>query len=110
MPPFLTEGLLHHGQGRGQLALTVRTFSQSVWPVLFQVLCLQQDDPLAVWRLPREQAVGLLAPDSLMGQQIRAFHAAVRAYYPAESSLEDALAVISHGVAFMETARAWVAT
>jgi hypothetical protein len=49
MPPFLTEGLLHHGQGRGQLALTVR---KSVWPVLFQVLCLQQEDPLAVWRLP----------------------------------------------------------
>jgi hypothetical protein len=39
MPPLLTEGLLQHGQSRGQLALTVRTFSQSVWPVLFQVLC-----------------------------------------------------------------------
>lgn len=107
IPPFLTEGLLHHGQSHGQLALTLRMFSQRVWPVLFQVLCLQQDDPLAVWCLPKEQAVKLLAQDSMMGQQITTFDAAVRAYYPTESSLEQALAIICHGVAFLEAARAW---
>ena len=107
MPPLLTEGLLQYGQSRGQLALTVRTFSQSVWPVLFQVLCLKQHDPLAVWRLSKEQAVELLAQDNVMGQHTTAFYAAIRAYYPAESSLEQALAIIRHGVVFLETARAW---
>jgi hypothetical protein len=68
---------------------------------------LKQHDPLAVWRLPKEQAVELLAQDSVIGQHITAFYAAIRAYYPAESSLEQALAIIRHGVAFLETARAW---
>ena len=31
-PEFLTPGLLHTGRGKGELALTVRSLTQAVWP------------------------------------------------------------------------------
>ncbi len=106
-PSFMTEGLLQHGAGRGGLALTVRTFCQTVWPVLYQVLSLQHADAVAVWRLPKEQAMSLLPVESPMGCAIRSFYAAVRAYYPTESSLEHALTILEQGAAFLNVAKSW---
>ena len=49
-------------------------------------------------RLPRGTA---------LRNEIEEFYQAIRAYYPAEDSLEHALAVIEHGVAFLQAARSW---
>ena len=105
-PPFLAAALLQHGRGRGDLAHTVRAFCQVVWPAVYQVACLQEDDALAVWRLTKTQAVELLPVGQPIGRHARAFDAARRRYYPAESSLDDALAVIAAGVAFLEAVAA----
>jgi hypothetical protein len=102
LPSFVAAALLQHGSGRGDLALTVRTFCQVVWPAVYQAACLQEDDALAVWRLTKTQAAELLPADQPIGQRARAFDAARRRYYPAEASLFDALAVVAAGVAFLE--------
>lgn len=109
LPPFVSEGLLHHGAGRGQLALTVRALCQTVWPVLYQVCCLRRSDALRVWQLPKQQVIPLLPPDEPMGQTLRTFHSAMMAYYPGETSLTDALRVIETAVAFLQTAADWAA-
>ncbi len=109
-PAFVTEGLLKRGAGRGALALTVRSFTQRVWPVLYQVLALREADPCAVWRAPKERAVALLPADEPMGRAIQGFDRAVRAYYPAEAALEPALTVLVEGTAFLRATAAWAAT
>jgi hypothetical protein len=38
---------------------------------------------------------------------MREFYQAVRTYYPAEESVEQALAVIERGVAFLRAAKSW---
>jgi len=107
LPEFVTEGLLRHGEGLGQLATMVRPFAQLVWPVLYQVLALREDDAIAVWQAPKERAVAMLADDSGMGWHIREFDAAVRAYYPSEIAIDQGLSAIRQGVAFLRAAKAW---
>ena len=107
LPAFVSEGLLHHGEGRGQLALTVRPLCQVVWPVLYQVCCLGQSDALRVWQLPKPEVIALLPPEGPMGQAIQAFNRAVWAYYPLETSIDDALKVIKTGVGFLQAVADW---
>jgi hypothetical protein len=107
LPPFVSEGLLQHGAGRGQLALTVRSLCQVVWPALYQVCCLRQADAMQVWQLPKPAVIALLSQDEPLGQTIRAFNQAVWAYYPLESSLADALQVIKTGVGFLQAVKDW---
>jgi hypothetical protein len=107
LPPFVAEALLQHGAGRGALAYTVRAFCQTVWPVVYQVACLLEEDALAAWCLPKERVVNLLPSEQPIGQSARAFDTAMRRYYPTEASVEDALAVIATGVHFLEAASAW---
>ena len=106
-PAFVSEGLLHSGEGRGQLAITVRTFCQIVWPVVYQAACLIQGDALAVWRLPKHEALTLLPQNESVGQAVRAFYQSVMTYYPAEASVADALKVIETGVAFLQAMADW---
>jgi hypothetical protein len=105
-PPFVAAALLQHGRGRGDLAHTVRAFCQLAWPAVYQAACLQEDDALAAWRLTKTQVAELLPAGQAIGQCARAFDAARRRYYPAESSLDDALAVIEAGVGFLEAVAA----
>ncbi len=98
MPDYLCKGLLEHGDGK--LQRNVRFLCTDVWPVLYQALTLRTGDPLAVWRLSKPDAIALLPTDDPLGRTIRAFDAAVRAYYPAQSSVEGALAVLRAGLAF----------
>ena len=74
---------------------------------LYQVLTLQHDDPLAVWGLPKRQAIELLPGNSPLRRAIEAFDRALRACYRSEEPVEQALAVIEAGVAFLQTARRW---
>ena len=107
LPSFVSDGLLHHGHGRGQLALTVRALCQIVWPVLYQVCCLYQGDALRVWRLPKQDVIALLPIVEPIGQAIRFFHQAVWKYYPLENSVNDALKVIETGVGFLQAVANW---
>lgn len=107
LPAFVSEGLMQHGAGRGQLALTVRSLCQTVWPALYQVCCLRQADAIRVWQLPKPAVIALLPQDEPLGRTIHAFNRAVWQYYPQETSVADALQVIKTGVDFLRAAKAW---
>jgi hypothetical protein len=95
------------GPGGVRLARYLRLLCTIVWPVLYQVLTLQQEDALAVWRLPKDRAIEWLPQGTALRESAASFHRAVCNYYPAEDSLEDAFALIGSGVAFLEAAKSW---
>ncbi|MEZ4734366.1 MAG: NUDIX domain-containing protein [Caldilineaceae bacterium] len=97
--------LLSHGGGR--LERHVRLHCTKVWPVLYQVAALQQDDPIRVWNLPKPAVIGLLPAASELGQAIHAYDQAVRTYYPTERSVADGLKVLETGMAFLQAAKRW---
>ena len=101
----IANDLLHHGGGR--LVRDVRLLCTIVWPALYNVLTLQADDPLEVWKLPKKAAIALLPEDELPGREIRGFYERVNGYYLREPSVEAALRVIEQGVRFLEAARFW---
>lgn len=104
-PTFVMGELL--GPGSERLARNLRLLCTKVWPVLYQALTLQQDDPIAVWGWPKTEAIARLPAGSALSETVLRFHRAVRAYYPAEDSLEGALELIESGAAFLEAAGAW---
>jgi hypothetical protein len=106
--PTLPSALLDSGEGR--LQRQTRYTCTKVWPVLYQLLTLQQQDPISVWNLPKSSAVSLLSEVTPPGKSIRAFDAAVRAYYPAEATADGALEVIRRGVNFLRAAKDLVTT
>jgi hypothetical protein len=95
------------GHGGVRLARSIRLLCTKVWPVLYQVLTLEQDDVIGVWCRPKEQAIERLPEGTILRQTIQAFYRAVRAYYPAEDSVEGALLIIESGVGFLKVAKAW---
>lgn len=97
--------LLSHGGGR--LERQVRLHCTKVWPVLYQVVALQQADPIRVWNLPKPAVIALLPATSELGQLIRAYDHAVHAYYPTERSVVDGLQVLEQGTAFLLAAKQW---
>jgi hypothetical protein len=103
--PALPAALLDSGEGR--LQRRARYICTEVWPALYQVLALQQPDPIAVWNLPKPAAIALLPAETPLGQAIRAFDVAIRAYYPDETTSDGALVVIVRGVEFLRAAKAW---
>ncbi len=106
-PPmlYLSKGLLEHGGGK--LARQVRWLCTDVWPMLYHVLTVQQANGLEMWKLPKHKAIGLLPDGSLAKQTISAFYQALRNYYPAEASVEEALKAIEYGVAFLRSVKLW---
>ena len=74
---------------------------------MYHVLVLQGHDPFSVWSLPKPHAIALLPPETSLGQTLRAFYRAVHIYYPSERSAEEGLEVITTGVAFLHTVKAW---
>ncbi len=104
-PAYITTGLLEHGGGR--LAQDVRWLCTDVWPTLYHVLTIQENDPIRVWGLPKEKAIELLPPGTMPGRAIRVFYQAVQSYYPDEASVEQALGVVESGVDFMRAVKLW---
>jgi hypothetical protein len=98
-------GLLDHGAGR--LEAHLRRLCTRVWPTLRHVLVTRTDRPFEVWRLRKDEAIAWLSEHELLGQQIRAFHRSVEAYYAGERTTERALAPLAHGVRFLREAREW---
>lgn len=97
--------LLSHGGGR--LQRHIRLLCTKVWPVLYQVVALQQTDPIRVWNLPKPAVIALLPATSELGQHIRAYDQAVRTYYPTERSVAAGLRVLEQGTAFLLAAKRW---
>ena len=106
-PAFIQSNLL--GPGGVRLERNVRLLCTKVWPVLYQVLTLREKetDPIGLWCLTKEQAIERLPNETALRETIRAFYRAVWEYYPAEDSLENALAVIESGAAFLGAASSW---
>ena len=97
------------GPGGVRLERTIRLLCTKVWPVLYQVLTVQNPDsaPIGLWCLPKEEAIGRLPHRTPLHDAVQAFHRAVWVYYPAEDSLEDALLVIQTGLAFLQASADW---
>ena len=106
-PGFLMGKLL--GPGGVRMERSIRLLCTKVWPVLYQVLTLQpmESDAIALWCLSKEEAMNRLPHNTPLQHAIQAFHRAVWVYYPDEDSLEDALAVMESGLAFLQAAEAW---
>ena len=106
-PSFLISKLF--GPGGVRLERNLRLLCTKVWPVLYQVLTLQEadTDPISLWCLPKAEAMDRLPHGSRLHEAIQAFYRAVQAYYPDEDSLEDALTLIQTGIAFLQSAADW---
>ena len=106
-PAYISKNMLEHGAGK--LARTVRYLCTDVWPTLYHVLTLQQEqeEPLAVWRLPRQEAIALAPLDTPLSLAIHRFDDALRLYYPAQTNADAALEAIAAGVAFLTAAKQW---
>ncbi len=105
VPAFMAGGLLDHGGGR--LAADIRLLCTKVWPVLYQVLTLQQEDAIHVWRLPKGHAITYLPSGTDLRRAMDTFYRAVQAYYPMEESIERALDVVTSGVDALRAAKVW---
>jgi hypothetical protein len=106
-PAFILGDLF--GSGGVLLQRNLRLLCTKVWPVLYQVLTLLEKgtDPIDIWCLTKEQAMERLPGETALQDTIQAFYRAVWDYYPAEEPLENALAVIESGVAFLGAASSW---
>lgn len=107
VPGFVSDALLRSGMGRGDLSHTVRQLCQNVWPVIYHVASLQQEDALMVWRSPKDRVIHLSSVEHALGKTIRAFDAAMRLYYPTEASVDLALDLIQAGVDVLQSASHW---
>jgi hypothetical protein len=103
-PGYLRDGLLEHGDWR--LQRQVRLLCTEVWPALYNLLVVQAGDPYDVWGLTKHDAIARLPEDTYAGGRIRAFLSSVLAYYPEQASVDDALAMVEHGVAFLHAVKA----
>jgi len=107
LPAFVSDALLQYGTGRGDLSHTVRQLCQTVWPVIYHVASLQQEDALTVWRLPKNRVIHFFSVEDALGRTIRAFDATMRLYYPTEASVDMALNLIQAGVKVLQSASQW---
>lgn len=104
-PSFIVGKLLGHGGVR--LARSIRLLCTKVWPVLYQVLTVQSDDPIPIWGLPKKKAIMQLGEQHALAEPIQKFYQSVTDYYPEESSLEGAFSVIENGMTFLGRAKSW---
>lgn len=105
LPAFVFNDLLEHGGGR--LSATVRLLCTKVWPTLYNVLTIHAQDVFSIWTLPKDRAIALVPPESILSGPLRAFSTAVHDYYPTEVSIDQALTVIEHGIAVLQAASEW---
>jgi hypothetical protein len=107
MPSFVSEAFFRHGTGRGDLSHTVRQLCQMVWPTIYHVASLEQEDALAVWRIPKNRMVHLFSTDDILGSSIHGFNTTMRQYYPTEEPVATALELIQLGVKVLQSAADW---
>lgn len=93
--------------GGGRLERQIRLQCTKIWPLLYQVVALQQHDPLRIWGLPKPTVIELLPATEEVGQAIRTYDQAVRRYYPDETHATDGLAVLTAGNEFVRAVQRW---
>ncbi len=103
VPAKLPNDLLDFNAAR--LPRWVRLICTDVWPALYHLLIVRGHDPLDVWRLPKRRAIALLPERDDTGAAIRAFHAAVLAYYVGGPTVEGGLGVLEAGVGFLRAVK-----
>jgi hypothetical protein len=67
--------LLEHGSGK--LERLVRFLCTDLWPTLYHLLSLQEQDGLRVWKLPKPAALALLRQESQLAQTAHTFYQAL---------------------------------
>jgi hypothetical protein len=102
-PSYLKDNLIEHGPGR--LARHLRLLCTDVWPTLYQLLIVNGGDAIATWNLPKHAAMDQLPADAPAATAIHGFFRAICAYFPGETSIDDALDAVAHGIAFMSAAK-----
>lgn len=107
-----TQRLLVHGGGR--LERTVRWLCTDVWPVLYSVLIVQEEqagqsgEAAQIWRLSKTAALNMLPRQEIKGRLIRRFYQCLLDYYSGpEQTLEGALTVIEQGILFLRATTQW---
>jgi hypothetical protein len=104
LPSYLKDNLMEHGPGR--LARHLRLLCTDVWPTLYQLLIVGGDAAIPTWNLPKRMAMDRLRSDTPAARAVRGFFRAICAYFPGETSIDDAaLDAIGHGVAFLSAAK-----
>jgi hypothetical protein len=96
--------LLDHGKER--LSRVIRLLSTQVSPTLYHVLSLTQPNAIEVWQMPKNEIIHLL-PDERMRQNATQFYEYSKCYYLKGHSVNDALAMIEYGSAFLESVKNW---
>jgi hypothetical protein len=91
-------------------AQELRWLCTDVWPALYHLLVCDGGDPLAVWRLPKPDAIARTAADSEAGSAIRQFWRALNTHYATGETLPTALAALEAGIAFLRAAGRWYGT
>ena len=104
LTPPIPAGLLLHAGRRPEA--DVQAFQRWVWGTVRTVVTLKLHQASAMG-LPKEQLIALLPAETPMGREIRAYHAAVMAFYPGQTSIEAELAMVEHGVLFLREATRW---
>ena len=104
LTPPIPAGLLLHAGRRPEA--DVEELKGWVWGTVRAVVTLKLHQAFAKG-LPKEQLIALLPAETPMGREIRAYHAAVMAFYPGQASIEAELAMVEHGVLFLREAKRW---
>lgn len=105
IPDYIESGLLTYSMPR--LERHVRLMCTDVWPFMYHVLSLTEPDPIAVWRLPKSEAITRLPSAMALRREAEAFMSAVRSGYTGEQAPDELLAIIAQGVAFRAAVVDW---
>jgi hypothetical protein len=83
----------------------LRLLGTDVWPTLYAMFSVQDDDPLAVWRLPKTEVIERVPAARPEGREIRLFYQHLWAMGTEGRSLDRTLAAIATGVRFLGEVR-----
>lgn len=97
--------LLDHGEDR--LFRELRLLCTAIWPTLYHVVSLIDNDAVATWSLTKSAAIARTNPETDVGQSIRTFYSTVVAHYRDGEAVETALESVASGVAFLHLTASW---
>ena len=104
-PDYIESGLLTYSKPR--LERHVRLMCTDAWPYVYHVLSLTEPDPIAMWRLPKMEAIAILPTAKGLRHEAEAFLRAVRNGYAGEQTPDQLIAIIAQGVAFRAAVVDW---
>ncbi len=104
-PEYIESGLLIYSKPR--LERHVRLMCTDVWPFMYHVLSLTEPDPLAMWRLPKREAIAILPTAMGLRHEAEAFLRVVRNGYEGEQTPDQLIAIIAQGVTFRTAVADW---